>query len=453
VRRCAEIEALFVDAVDGRLDRVAGLELRSHLDGCVACRERAALWGRLVPGMRSVPVPAPDPMAIRRMELAIERQLARPAPPARSRLWAPALALVAAAALVAFWLRPRSVAPDAPAGYAAVSDVTGALTIAGRAAGPATRVPVGAPLALAAGGAAALTLDSGATVRVAGPARLVLEGSAGAVAVRLGEGRIEAQVTHRLPTQTFAVVTPDLRVEVRGTRFTVVRSASGSRVEVQEGRVAVQLADGRSTFVTAGGSADSATRAEEPPRAPPPPDERPAACHDVARACQTTARTVRASMRGGDAARALRLLADGPRDARGDEEACREELAACHDELGYLRAEALNQAGRVEDAATAYRALDRRGAPPAMRQNALYAAALLAQRQGHLAEARTDYERALAVAPRGALYEEALLGAMETARDGGDDTRARALAARYLHELPHGRGATAARRLLDGQAP
>jgi outer membrane protein assembly factor BamD (BamD/ComL family) len=101
----------------------------------------------------------------------------------------------------------------------------------------------------------------------------------------------------------------------------------------------------------------------------------------------------------------------------------------------------------------AYRALDRRAAPPAMRQNALYAAAQIQRRQGRLTAATADFERALAAAPRGALHEDALVGAMESARAGGDGARARALAARYLEEFPRGLAAATARMLAGDGAP
>ena len=45
--------------------------------------------------------------------------------------------------------------------------------------------------------------------------------------------------THRRPDETFAVITKDMRVEVRGTKFSVLARAAGSRVEVTEGQVAV----------------------------------------------------------------------------------------------------------------------------------------------------------------------------------------------------------------------
>src|SRR5262249_29721779 len=135
-------------------------------------------------------------------------------------------------------------------------------------------------------------------------------------------------------------------------------------------------------------SAATAAAAEEQPIAPEP-DEAPGApgqpvgCATVVRSCQGTARSGRATLRGGDPERALRMIAHARRAAHGGDASCAG-AGACDDELRYLHAEALNQAGRLDDAVAAYRALDRRNAPSAMRQNALYAAAQIERRQGHL---------------------------------------------------------------------
>jgi ferric-dicitrate binding protein FerR (iron transport regulator) len=448
---CVEIEAQLINAADGRLDPAASVRFHAHLEGCAACRERAALWRALTPAMRAAVPASPDAMATRRMQIEIERRMARQVAPAPARRWVTISAaggLLAAAAFAALWLRPHAPPPPSPVGYATLAHVAGGLSVGDRPTAAGSRVAVGAPLSLAPGASVELALDGGATLRLKGPARLALEGQTGAVAVRLASGRVEAAVAHRQPGQTFAVVTPDLRVEVRGTTFSVAKGPTGSRVEVSEGRVLVSFADGRSTFVAAGGSLDTAVH-DEPAPAPPPGEGPPAACSEIARACQATTRAARASMRSRDAGHALRLIADGSRNA--GEATCGRDVVACQDELGYLRAEALNLRGQVAEAVAAYHALDKRGAPPAMRQNALYAAAQLERRQGRTAEARTDYERALAAAPRGALHEEALLGAMESAEAAGDAARAGALAGQYLDEFPNGRAASAARRLADAR--
>jgi len=463
--RCADVEARFVDVIDGRLDAAESVRFHAHLEGCAGCRERAALWRGALPGLRAAVPPRPGAMAVRRMEVEIARGLAAREAVAGTRRWrlwwGPAFGAVAAAAAFAIWLRVGPPARVAPIGYAALASVRGAATVGDRAVAAADRIPVGAPIALGAGAVAELALDQGATLALEGPARLTLEGSARDVAVRLADGRLRAAVTHRQPDERFAVITKDLRVEVRGTKFAVAAADTGSHVEVTEGRVAVQFADGRTTLVSAGGSADSAvTGAEDAApvdeaaagEAPAPVGVAPG-CGGIVRSCRATARAVRASMRGGDAPRALKMIADARRGAGVADATCGAAASACDDEIRYLHAEALNQAGRLDESVDAYLALDRRAAPPAMRQNALYAAAQIERRRGQVAAAGSDFERALAAAPRGALHEEALVGAMESARDAGNGARARALASRYLTEFPHGLAAAAARRIAGDGAP
>ena len=476
--RCADVEARFVDAFDGRLDPAESVRFHSHLEGCAACRERAALWRGLVPRMRDAVPPAPDAMATRRMRIEIDRRLAGVAaassPGRRWWFWSmPAFGLVAAAAVVVVvGLRvggPMSTTGPT-VGYAAVTAVRGDARLGGRltsAPGAAARVPVGAPIALAAGAAVELAIDGGATLRVEGPGRLALEGSARDVAIRLGGGKLDAQVTHRRPDERFAVITQQMRVAVRGTRFAVVASDAGSRVQVSEGQVAVELGDGRTRLVSAGAELDStmpdgelAAETDTPVSPAAVADvtavadlNRSPSCAGIARACEATARAVRASMRAGESERALRMIADARRAARPGEVSCPGGAGACDDELRYLHAEALNQAGRLDEAVAAYRALDRRAAPSAMRQNALYAAAQIERRQGRTAAAAGDFERALAAAPRGALHEDAMVGAMESAQGSGDPARARALAARYLREFPRGLAAPSAHRLVGDSKP
>jgi anti-sigma factor RsiW len=324
-----------------------------------------------------------------------------------------------------------------------------------------TAAPLGAEaeIDVAAGGDAELAMERGSRLRLHGPARLTLGGTPGAVALRLAGGTLDAEVAHRLPGETFAVATADLRVDVRGTRFVVAAGAAGSVVRVLDGLVAVAFSDGSARLVGAGESAGTAPEVVAiPPSdgAPAPAAEgapalevTPVACGPAVRSCQAAARSARQSMRGGGDERALRLVGAASRSARDAGPACARELSACQDELGYLGAEALRGAGRVDEAIGAFRALNRPGAPAAMRQNALYAAAELARARGRTREARADYESALAVAPHGALREEAVIGSMESADALGDRGRAAALARIYLGDFPDGRDAPTARRLLS----
>ncbi|MES1206561.1 MAG: FecR family protein [Pseudomonadota bacterium] len=462
--RCTEAEAGFVEDLDARLDPAASLRLHAHLETCADCRARADLWWWLVPELRAIEPEPIEALATRRMQVEIERRLVSGAPaeaPRRRLLLraSAALALLGAAAAMAIWARGggRHVPGPVHASYAVVARLQGTLTAGARTLAATADVPVGETLALA-GGEATLALPRGTTLEIHGPAHVTLTGGAASVAIRLDDGQVIASVAHRLPGETFSVVTRGLRVAVKGTRFSVTAGPAGSRVSVTEGAVLVRFGDGSAREVAAGQSAgdSAAPGAPDEPAAVSPEDvARPAIRSDVcpaaAQACPATAEAVRAGMRDGDPQRALRLLAERGRAIVDLDAACGgPAFAACQDDLRYLRAEALNQSGRLDEAVAAYRALDRHGAPAAMRQNALYAAAQIERRRGHDRAARADYERAIGAAPRGGLREEAFIGAMESADAAGEVPRARALAHRYLAEFPRGLAAATAHRLASG---
>jgi FecR-like protein len=476
--KCVEAEALFVDAGDGRLELSQEVRLAGHLDGCTGCRARAATWRSLVPGMRGFAPEAPDAMRIRRMQIEIERRLAPAARGARGSRerwvrWSAALVFASAAALALVWIRRPVGKPNAQAapGYGVVAQVDGVLTVEGRRIAGEAHLAAGSHVALAAGHAD-LKLGRNARVRLSGPARMGLEGTPAALALRLDSGQVDAEVAHREPGETFAVITSELRVEVRGTHFSVGAAAGKSWVRVDEGRVEVTLASGEHRFVSTGETlaspppteaANTGTPGEEPapeespaPASAPGPRESPAACSEIRRLCESTALAARESMRAGNQGRALRQLgavAGRLRAAHASPSCSRAGVAACQDELGYLRAEALRGAGQVGAAIAAYRRLGGRAQPAAMRQNALYAAAELEARRGHAARARADYKRALAAAPRGALAGESMLGAMDSAEALGDHAAAASLARRYLAGFPAGLGAARARRIAGAERP
>ncbi|HEY2748676.1 MAG TPA: hypothetical protein VGL86_28850, partial [Polyangia bacterium] len=175
---------------------------------------------------------------------------------------------------------------------------------------------------------------------------------------------------------------------------------------------------------------------------------RPAAtCRAPALECARLSESARRLMRGKRYADAIAAI----QPALATRGACADRVAACRDELGYLRAEALRLMGKLDDAVAAYRALDRAGARPTTRQNALYAAAQLERRQGRADAARLDFEAALSASPKGPLRQEAMLGAMQCAAAAGGDV-ALAAARRYLAAFPSGMGADEARRIEARQA-
>jgi ferric-dicitrate binding protein FerR (iron transport regulator) len=462
--KCFDTEAELVTMLDGRLDATRELAVHAHLESCAECRRRAELWGQLAPIMRRLAPAPPSPLRARRMEVEIERLLAqRPAPrraPATRVVGWGALAVAAAAAvvLVARFRAGEGRPHDAGVRISArVTSVVGAARAGGAELRAGSTVAVGAPIDVDAAGAATLEL-AGASVTIDGPAQLTVTGEIAHVVLGLDRGTLTASVSHRAADATFAVMTGEGRVEVRGTRFSVQAEPRRSTVAVQEGRVAVFARDGSERAVAAGervalGATGFVAAASEEP-APPAPASTAAStpCESSGPSCDVTARRARASMRTGNAAGALRLV-EGAMAARLDCTDSSASSSSCRDELRYLRAEALRQEGRVDAAVAAYKALDHRAAPAPMRQNAFYAAAQLEQRLGRHAAARADFERALAAAPSGALREEALLGAMDSAAAARETDRAAELAARYLASFPAGLGAARARSLTPSGRP
>jgi anti-sigma factor RsiW len=501
---CQETEARLTDLLDRRLAPSDEIRLHDHLESCAPCRERVAVWEAVTPAMRRLAPPPLPPLAIRRMEVEIERALVATAaepsgrwPWRRGGRWRSPLALAvgtgaaAAAAVVVVAtlaaIRSRHAGPAGVGGaFANVERIAGEASVLGpdrRALGSGMPLAAGSELAVAAGATLALALDGQASLTVDGPARLALLGDPGHVLLRLDAGTLLADVAHRRAGQTFVVALGATRVEVRGTRFRVGYDGGGGGagagdgvgrrpwVAVLEGRVAVASPGQPERLVSAGEryqleAAPSAAAPAPPEEAGPEageeaPERCSASSKAVAAACGRLAGRARVAMRGRRYGRALSLVDEGlslPTAASGCPQADIAALraAACIDDLRYLRAEALRLDGRLEQAVATYRSLDRSSAPAAMRQNALYAAGQIEQRRGRARAALDSFERALAVAPRGALREEAMLGAMEAAAAAGDAAATGAAARRYLGSFPDGRGAAAARRLSGdpgGQRP
>jgi anti-sigma factor RsiW len=448
---CAELEKSLFDLLDGRLPGPDELRAHSHLERCATCRERLEAWRRAVPAMRAAVPSPPDFLSMRRMELAITRELSRApaqAPPAR-RLhvwWATGVILAAAAAVVVVQLSRR---PEPP--LALAEAVSGGVTAAGRPIGQGDALPVGLPVTVSASGRLSAAVGRAATIEASSGAHLTIAQATAAVVIRLDAGELEARVEPRRPGERFAVELAGGRVEVRGTRFLVGYRDGGTWLRVDEGTVAAFDAAGRLTRLVPAG--ENHWLSPAPPAAPPPPPaEAPApavdTCAELQRSCASAVARTRAAIRASDGPRAVAASSASGIAVGG----CGLDGARqCLDELQYLRAEALRLTGRLPAAVTAYHALDRSSATATTRQNALFAAAELQRRLGRLPAALRDYQRAHAVAGAAGLREEALLGVMETAEALGDAPRALAAARQYVASYPSGHGTPRARSLIQRQ--
>ena len=157
-----------------------------------------------------------------------------------------------------------SVLVGARSGAVAVTDGVGRVQESGAALAEGYGVRTGE-------GTATLGFPSGAQAVVAHESSLKITAARSNEALFLASGGVEVEVPKLDPARGFSVETPDARVTVHGTHFTVrvESSAHGpqTRVDVAHGIVSVQR-DGREVFLTAGQSWPQPA-AGEPPVAPP----------------------------------------------------------------------------------------------------------------------------------------------------------------------------------------
>jgi ferric-dicitrate binding protein FerR (iron transport regulator) len=439
---CQQTQALLFEKADGRIDPAVHRELDAHLAICPHCRQVFAMWAGALPRLRGLPTPELSAVSLRRMENEVLRQLpGTAAPRARRTLW---LALAAGLVLVAGGTA-LSLRTSSPA-FARIQSMWGHVTLSGVAMTRGAAMGPGGVLEIAAEGEALFLVGRAAEVRLLGPGKVAFDGTPQDPRLRLDSGRLAVQIAHREAGESFAVATAHGRVEVRGTRFVVGYNAQGSYVHVDEGEVLAFRTGVAAPFAVKAGETFAFTALAPPEPAPAPAESPPAAAEPRAcpkSSCAEAGARARKAMRGGSPGRAVEVVDE----ALGRAADC-SPGSRCLDELGYLRAEALRQAGRLEAAVTAYRLLNRPGATRAMRQNALYAAAQLERRLGRAADARQGFEQAYAANPDGALAEEALAALLEILEPGSKD--ARATAERYLGRYPQGMAASRARRILSG---
>jgi ferric-dicitrate binding protein FerR (iron transport regulator) len=451
---CSEVEARLFDLLDGRMSGPDEVRAHGHLETCPGCRERVATWRRALPGMRAAEPPAPDFLRVRRMELAVVRELAKapsPAQPSRRRRlwWVSGLALAAAAALLV--VGRGHLLPTGP--LVRAEAVSGPVTVAGASVREGEAAIIGRPLEVGQGGRVSLALGRGTSIRVADAARFTVAEAAAVVRIRLEAGQLEAEVAPRRAGERFAVELRGGHVEVRGTRFAVGYDGEASWLRVHEGTVAAYDPAGQLVRLVSAGETHWLSPRTEPAPVPPVPAPAPAppasdSCAELQRSCSTAVARTRAAIRASDPGRAIAASAAEGVAVGG----CGLDRARqCLDELQYLRAEALRLGGRLPAAVVAYRALDRANASAATRQNALFAAAELERRLGRRSAALRDYQRALAVTGADGLREEAMLGIMDTAAESGETAAAVTAARRYLDSYPSGHGAPRARALLARQ--
>jgi hypothetical protein len=292
----------------------------------------------------------------------------------------------------------------------------------------------------------------------------------------LESGRVCAHVAHRDLAREgpFVVEAPRLRVIVVGTRFCVEAGPAWTTVSVSEGKVRVERPHVADFFVAAGQSFRSDAPGEAvapvpvvgtPARTAIPESPRvrtPARCPDEPNPVRRA--ECYAALATGDglpAQNALFALAQLRRNELHDGPAA---VVLLHNYLarfpeGVLAPEArqtliaeLAEEHRSDEAlAEAERYLDGAAWDGRAAAVALLRANLLRQSGGRNAEALAVYRQILARGAPPEVRDDALFGAAASALDLGETAAGRADLERYLHEIPAGKHAGEARTLLAGE--
>jgi len=258
------------------------------------------------------------------------------------------------------------------------------------------------------------------------------------VRTRIDHGGVTFDV-HPHGPRRWIVDAGDARVEVLGTRFTVIRRGAGALVRVERGRVEVHhpsldrvavLTAGQSLEVGERGPAhDPTAEAARAARSPAPAEPAPAPASPSA--------AWRARAERGDFEGAYRLL--GPRGLRA------RARAAGPAEL-MLLADVARRAGHPEEAMAVYTRLVSRAPADVRAPVAAFSLGRL-QLAGAPADAADSFAFVRGHDAGAALREDATALEARARARAGQGARARALAREYLERFPAGRRAGSMREL------
>jgi ferric-dicitrate binding protein FerR (iron transport regulator) len=228
---CTEIQALLPARHDGTLGPDRMLLVDEHLKGCVTCRAAAKRVRTGAPALA-------------------DRRRAAPAAPARRRprawAWAAAAAVVLAAIGGTWLLQPGWIGIGGST--ATVAELDGLLLNVGRVgAMPIARgakVAYGETMRTGKEAGAVVVLADGSRIELAPRTELTLARAADGTDIRLGGGQVIVEASKQGSGHLY-VTTPDSRVAVKGTVFSVLSGAKGTRVSVLEGAVEVDHGEER----------------------------------------------------------------------------------------------------------------------------------------------------------------------------------------------------------------
>jgi len=271
-----------------------------------------------------------------------------------------------------------------------------------------TPAPV-APLTFA-DGSTATPLDGESVVQSTSVAADRIE-----VAIVKGAARFEVT---KNPQRVFRVVSGNVAVEVLGTAFTVQPVDGGTKVFVEHGRVRVrcndapiEIADGESTVCPTATPTPTVIATVAPSVSAPPP--------------VSSASPWRALAHDGDYDKAFEAM----KTATVKDEPGELLLAADVARLSHHAAQAVPHLKRV---------IEKHSGDPRAALAAFTLGRVQLEELGHPAEAAEAFARARALAPSGALAEDALAREVEAWSKSGNSAKARARAEEYVEKYPKG---------------
>ncbi|MGC2638534.1 MAG: FecR family protein [Acidobacteriaceae bacterium] len=221
IQSCADVQRLFSALRAGRLPEAKALLVKAHLHDCGICLRQF----RQVSGATAVDWSPPSIVPGQRHQVG----------------WGWAFAAAALLLISGFfvyrtyWAVPAGVRAEVQsidgAAYAISDNMDRRLT-------PGARLREGERLRTAGGSRAVLRLSDGSTVEINQRSTLSVGARGHNVTVALDHGAVIVQAAHRTTGHLY-VRTPDCRVSVTGTVFSVDAGLKGSRVAVLQGSVQV----------------------------------------------------------------------------------------------------------------------------------------------------------------------------------------------------------------------
>jgi transmembrane sensor len=299
-------------------------------------------------------------------------------------------------------------------------------------------------------GSGVIRLDDGSVVTALNPGASVrqVQSSPTLVVLQVVTGAARFDVTPN-PSRVLRVEAGRVSVQVLGTSFTVEKFDSNAKVSVHRGRVRVSW-DDRSTQLGAGeqgvfppqpaaaeGSCSSPVASADPPASVEPPATVSRAASSVApRAAASAGSGWRAFAQEGDFDKAYEALQREGTDTVGDAPADLL-LAADVARLSHHSGQAVAPLRRL---------LQGHPGDPRAPLAAFTLGRVLLDELGRPREAAQAFAQARALAPGGAMAQDALAREVEAWSRAGDSSTARARAEEYLKQFPNGRRERSVRR-------